>query len=76
MTAEPLYPGGTGTTPIRATVGDAGRNEVWEATIPRWVLAQVSALRMTDASLIEGRSVKTGVWGDLAPHGARRIEWV
>ena len=49
---------------------------VSSAIIPRNLLQNVSDIRFPGAKGVEGKSIKTGNWGDLTALGARRIQWV
>ena len=77
MTDAPLIikDGATPSAEVTASIG-CPVNGVASAIIPRKLLQNVSDIRFPGTEGLEGKSIKTGNWGDLTALGARRVEWV
>lgn len=77
MTDAPLIirDGADPTEEVTASIG-CPVNGVASAIIPRKLLQNVSDIRFPGTKGVEGKSIKTGNWGDLTALGARRVEWV
>jgi hypothetical protein len=84
MTDGPLMPGATGSALVRVVISEPGVTGPRGADVPRYLLASLSDIRLPDeikidgrrVKPVEGKSTKSGNWGDLIALGARRIEWV